>query len=151
MQGSFWVWARPMREGVPGSGMWVISLFILFSIRSSRMLLFMNPLPPGDIICCHRTWSTLAQVMAWCPGTWSVFAYMMALCPATPNHYLNQCWLIIISILVTNGLTIGVLNMEYGFWAMSIPWLLIPRWCLSRITTLLAISEWNPLWCFLYL
>ena len=44
-----------------------------------------NSLWPNDTICCHRTWSTLVQVMA---------------CNLTAlSHYLNQCWLIIRKIL----------------------------------------------------
>ena len=42
---------------------------------------FINSLCPSDAIWCHRSGSTLAQVMACC---------LMA-----PSHYLNQCWLII--------------------------------------------------------
>ena len=44
-----------------------------------------NSLWPSDVFRCHRTWSTLVQVMAWC---------LMA-----QSHYLNQCWLIISEIL----------------------------------------------------
>ena len=40
---------------------------------------------PSNAICWHRSWSTLAQVMACC---------MMA-----PSHYLNQCWLIIKAVV----------------------------------------------------
>ena len=40
-----------------------------------------NSLWPSDAIWWHRTWSTLAQVMACCL--------------TAPSHYLNQCWLII--------------------------------------------------------
>ena len=40
-----------------------------------------NSLRPSDTIWRHKSGSTLAQVMACC---------LMA-----PNHYLNQCWLII--------------------------------------------------------
>ena len=40
-----------------------------------------NSLWPNDAIWRHRSWSTLAQVMACC---------LMA-----PSHYLNQCWLIV--------------------------------------------------------
>ena len=41
----------------------------------------MNSLWPSDAIWRHRSWSTLAQVMACCL--------------TAPSHYLNQCWLII--------------------------------------------------------
>ena len=34
---------------------------------------------------CHKTWSTLVEIMAWS---------LMA-----PSHYLNQCWLIIREVL----------------------------------------------------
>ena len=44
-----------------------------------------NSLWPSHAICCHRTGSTLAQVMACC---------LMA-----PSHHLNQYWLIIGNIL----------------------------------------------------
>ena len=40
-----------------------------------------NPLWPSDAIWWHRSWSTLAQVMAWCL--------------TAPNHYLNWCGLVI--------------------------------------------------------
>ena len=43
-----------------------------------------NSLWPSDTIWRHRTWSTLAQVMACCLSA--------------PGHYLNQCWLIISKI-----------------------------------------------------
>ena len=41
----------------------------------------LNSLRPSDAIWRHRSWSTLAQVMACCL--------------TAPSHYLNQCWLII--------------------------------------------------------
>ena len=44
-----------------------------------------NLLWPSDSKWWHRSGSTLAQVMAWCP--------------TAPSHYLNQCWLIIKSVL----------------------------------------------------
>ena len=44
-----------------------------------------NSLGPSDAIWWHRSGSTLVQVMACC---------LMA-----PNHYLNQCWLIISKVL----------------------------------------------------
>ena len=44
-----------------------------------------NTLRPSDAIWQQRTGSTLAQVMACC---------LMA-----PSHYLNQCWLIIFTVL----------------------------------------------------
>ena len=40
-----------------------------------------NSMWPSDDIWRHRTWSTLAQIMACCL--------------TAPSHYLNQCWLII--------------------------------------------------------
>ena len=40
-----------------------------------------NSLWPSDAIWRHRSWSTLAQVMACCL--------------TAPSHYLNQCWHII--------------------------------------------------------
>ena len=44
-----------------------------------------NAFWPSDVIWCHGSGSTLAQVMACC---------LMA-----PSHYLNQCWLIIYGLL----------------------------------------------------
>ena len=46
---------------------------------------FINSLWASDTIWRHRTWSTLAQVMACCL--------------TAPSHYLNQCWLIISKVL----------------------------------------------------
>ena len=43
-----------------------------------------NSLWPSETIWQQRSWSALAQVMAWC---------LME-----PSHYLNQCWLIISTI-----------------------------------------------------
>ena len=43
--------------------------------------LYFNSLRPSDAIWRHRSWSTLAQVMACCL--------------TAPSHHLNQCWLII--------------------------------------------------------
>ena len=40
---------------------------------------------PSDAIWWYRSGSTLAQVMAYCP--------------TTPNHYLDQCWLLISKVL----------------------------------------------------
>ena len=45
----------------------------------------LNSLWPSDTIWHHRSWSTLAQVIAWC---------LMA-----PSNYLNQCWLLISEVL----------------------------------------------------
>ena len=49
------------------------------ALRMSKAWLgwYFNSLIPDDAIC-HRTQSTVFQVMAWC-------------CQA-PSHYLNQCW-----------------------------------------------------------
>ena len=44
-----------------------------------------NSLGPNDAIWRWRSWSTLVQVMACCL--------------AAPDHYLNQCWLIINKVL----------------------------------------------------
>ena len=44
-----------------------------------------NSFWPGDNIWLHRSGSTLAQVMVCCL--------------TAPNHYLNQCWLIITGVL----------------------------------------------------
>ena len=44
-------------------------------------IIIITSLWPSSTIWRHRSGSTLAQVMVWC---------LMA-----PNHYLNQCWLII--------------------------------------------------------
>ena len=46
---------------------------------------FFNSLGPSDVIWRQWSWTTLAQVMACCL--------------TAPNHYLNQCWLIIIGVL----------------------------------------------------
>ena len=46
---------------------------------------FINSLDLDEAIWCHATWSTLLQVMAWCP--------------MAPSHYLNLCWLIIKEVL----------------------------------------------------
>ena len=51
------------------------------SDRGPRNVMMLSTLWPSDIICQHRSGSTLAQIMACC---------LMA-----PSHYLNQCWLII--------------------------------------------------------
>ena len=48
---------------------------------SYQSMKLFDSLWPSDTIWRHKSWSTLAQVMAW---------YLMA-----PSHYLNQCWLII--------------------------------------------------------
>ena len=48
-------------------------------------LTMVNSLWPSDVIWRQRTWSTLVQVMACCL--------------TAPNHYLNQCWLIISDVL----------------------------------------------------
>ena len=40
-----------------------------------------NLLAIHDAMWHHKTWSTLAQVMAWCHQA--------------PSHYLSQCWLLI--------------------------------------------------------
>ena len=55
---------------------------------------WINWLWPSDAIWQHRSGSTLAQVMAWCL--------------TAPNHYLNQCWLIISRVLwpSSEGVTI---------------------------------------------
>ena len=53
--------------------------WLLWALGPSSMSL--NSFRPSDAIWRHRSRSTLAQVMACC---------LMA-----PNHYLNQCWLII--------------------------------------------------------
>ena len=42
---------------------------------------------PSDAIWQHRTGTTLAQIMAWC------------LTALMPNHYLNQCWVLISGVL----------------------------------------------------
>ena len=55
-----------------------ILIQILLQIVPQNLI---NSLWPSDAIWPHRTWSTLAQVMACC---------LMA-----SSHYLNQCWLII--------------------------------------------------------
>ena len=53
----------------------------LYASWLKKGLLAINSLKPGGAIWCHRSWSTLVQVMACC---------LMA-----PSHHLNQCWLII--------------------------------------------------------
>ena len=53
--------------------------------ESSMIWWDVNSLRPSDAIWPHRSGSTLAQVMAFCP--------------TTPSHYLNQCWLIISKVL----------------------------------------------------
>ena len=45
----------------------------------------LNSLWPCYAIWRHRSGSTLAQVMAWCP--------------MAPSHYLNQCWIMISEVL----------------------------------------------------
>ena len=57
---------------------WFLALFII------RDLLLINSLSPSDTIWCRRSWSTLAQVMAWCL--------------TAPSHYLSHCWIIIAGI-----------------------------------------------------
>ena len=61
---------------------------VLLSLVSFYWLYFfsnfisnINSLWPSDAIWQHRSWSTLAQVMACCL--------------AAPSHYLNQCWFIV--------------------------------------------------------
>ena len=54
---------------------------------------------PGDAILCHRTWSTLVQVMASC---------LMA-----PSHYLKQYWLTISMILWFSFHDNVYLNTQY--------------------------------------
>ena len=49
---------------------YLVSYWWIYMIKSLR---------PIDAIWWHKSWSALAQVMAWC---------LMA-----PSHYLNQCWL----------------------------------------------------------
>ena len=49
-------------------------------IKYLQLIWCVNSLWPNDAIWRHRSWSTLAQVMACC---------LMA-----PSHYLNQCWAI---------------------------------------------------------
>ena len=55
---------------------WLLMPWLLWSGRL-QIDLFL----PSDTIWQQRSWSTLAQVMAWC---------LM-----TPSHYLNKCWLTI--------------------------------------------------------
>ena len=59
-----------------------VSATILWN-QFENYTLKINSLWPSDTIWPHRSWSTLAQVMACC---------LMA-----PSYYLNQCWLIIIT------------------------------------------------------
>ena len=44
-----------------------------------------NALWPSDAIWQHRSWSTLAQIVAWCL--------------TAPSQYLNKCWLLINEVL----------------------------------------------------
>ena len=53
--------------------------------KVSTMELVINSLWPSDVIWQHIFWSTLTQVMTWCP--------------TAPSHYLIQCWLPISEVL----------------------------------------------------
>ena len=53
----------------------------IFYVAEDEPFKCINSLWPSDAIWQHRSWSTLAQVMACCV--------------TAPSHYLNQCWLII--------------------------------------------------------
>ena len=46
---------------------------------ATKICLKINSLWPSDAIWRHRSWSTLAQVMACCLSA--------------PSHYLNECWI----------------------------------------------------------
>ena len=68
---------------------WVVSFTspsIAYSVDSSKRISpkMINLLRPSDAIWRHRSWSTLAQVMACCL--------------TASSHYLNQCWLIISNV-----------------------------------------------------
>ena len=55
--------------------------FMLIFSKNKFNMTRVNSLWPNHPIWGHRTWSTLAQVMACCL--------------TAPSHYLNQCWLFI--------------------------------------------------------
>ena len=55
---------------------------------------FCNCFVKYDVI--NSTWS---NVTIWWHRSWSTLAQVMACCLAAPNHYLNQCWLIISELL----------------------------------------------------
>ena len=77
---TFWkLWCIPLNPGI-GHG------FIILCVKLLNCAInLLNSLWPSDIICRHRTGSTLDQVMACCL--------------AAPSHCLNQCWLIISKVL----------------------------------------------------
>ena len=54
-------------------------------MHSADYKLDRNVLIVSAVIVPHRTWSTLALLMAWCL--------------TAPSHYLNQCWLIIKGVI----------------------------------------------------
>ena len=65
---------------------------------SPRPLATFNSFGPSDAIWRWRSWSTLIQVMAWCL--------------TAPNHYLNQCWLIINKVLWHSSQDIIIRRLE---------------------------------------
>ena len=60
-------------------------LMLIIPLFMFKRSLLVNPLGTCDAIWRHRSWSTLAQIMACC---------LMA-----PSHYMSQCWLIISHVL----------------------------------------------------
>ena len=85
-----WPAAHPQQfsDRVPPPGARVNQCETVVYFRQTRTVLsvrdctpWINSLGPSDAIWWLRAWSTLAQVMACCL--------------TAPNHYLNQCWLII--------------------------------------------------------
>ena len=74
-----------------GARYWEMTLNVIHSYSHwasistlCSILTLINSLRPSDAIWRHRSWSTLAQVMACCL--------------TAPTHYMNQCWLIISKI-----------------------------------------------------
>ena len=75
------LWHSPILLEKYLSFLWVWKLSWLDNTATSPGEQWVNSLWPGDTIWRHGTKSILAQVMACCL--------------TAPNHYLNQCWLII--------------------------------------------------------
>ena len=89
-------------------------------------LLRVNPLHPSDAIWGCIAGSTLAQVMACC---------RMA-----PNHYLNQCWLII-----SEDLWHSLEDNSIGNAQEIYPWYEFENWIL-KITATSPRGQWVKLW-----
>ena len=90
----------------------------------------------GDPIWCHRSWSTLAQVMAWCL--------------TAPGHYQNQSWLLFNTLrprqndhhFVDDIFKSIFLNENFWF-SNNISLKYVPEVLIDGISSLVQIMAWR--------